>query len=202
MAKINIIVVDDHKMFLEGLKDALSKKDNLQIVGTYTNGNEMLNVLKNEIIDLLITDISMPKINGVELIKNAKEIQPSLKILVVSMFKQIQSLNSINGYLLKETSYDELITAIESIVLNNTSYFYKDFQRKHNFLEFNKTILTTREKQIIKLIANEYSVNEIAKTPLLSPHTIETHKKNIFHKLQVTNTAGLMKKAFYLGYIE
>ena len=117
------------------------------------------------------------------------------------MFQQIQSFRGIDGYLLKETSYSELIKAIKEIVLYDKKYFYDAYSKGSETLEFKKTILTTREKEIVNLIANQYSVDEIAEQLFLSRYTVETHKKNIFQKLQVKNAAGLIKKAIYLGYI-
>jgi len=201
MNTIKIILVDDHVMFLDGISKVLSEKDEFEIIGAFNNANDAIKALKNGTPDILITDISMPGLNGIEFIKIVKQQFPNLKILVVSMFKQIQSFNGIDGYLLKETSYNELINAIKLIVSENKKYFYKDFKKKNNELEFNKTILTTREKEVITLIAQELTTDEIATKLFLSRHTIETHKKNIFQKLQVNNAAGLVKKAVFLGYI-
>lgn len=198
---INVIIVDDHNMFLEGMHASLSKQDNINVLGIYNNAKAALKVLTKELPDLLITDISMPEINGLEFIKMVNEKFPDLKILVMSMFKQIQSFDGINGYLLKETNFDELLQAIDCIVIHNKDYFYKDGIDKKNSLDFNKKILTKREKDIVSLIAKELTTSEIAETLFLSKYTVETHKKNIFLKLQVNNAAGLIKKAVYLGYI-
>lgn len=201
MHKIRVIVVDDHEMFLEGISNTISNQENMELIGSFNNATNALEFLKKNVPDLLITDISMPEINGLEFIKRAKSQVPDLKILVVSMFKQIQSFNGIQGYLLKETSYNELITAINNIVLKDEKYFYKDYAKTNDSLEFNKSILSKREKEIVKLITAELTTDEIAKKLFLSKHTIETHKKNIYLKLQVNNVAGLIKKAIYLGYI-
>ncbi|GAA3639538.1 response regulator transcription factor [Flavivirga jejuensis] len=199
--KINLIIVDDHCMFLEGMSAALSKQENLNVWGVFDSAKEALKVLDNNVPDLLITDISMPEINGLEFVKMVNKKFPDLKILVMSMFRQIQSLDGINGYLLKETNFDELLCAIDSIVIRNENYFYKGYQKNNDVLDFNKKILSSREKDIVNLIAKELTTDEIAETLFLSKHTIETHKKNIFLKLQVNNAAGLVKKAMYLGYL-
>lgn len=202
MLAIKLLIVDDHHMFLEGVNNALSQNKDFEVVDACTNGKDALKILKSKEVELLITDMSMPEINGIELVKQAKAIQPSLKILIVSMFKQLQSFDNIDGYLLKETSYDELIKAIKQIVLENKRYFYSSYTKRDEKLEFKKNILTTREKEIVCLIAKQFSVDDIAEKLFLSRHTVETHKKNIFQKLQVKNAAGLVKKAIYLGYID
>ena len=202
MHKIRLVIVDDHKMFLDGILSVLSEESDFEIIGSFNKPKDAIPFLKNNEIDLLITDISMPDINGIEFIKIIKHEIPTIKILAVSMFKQLQSFNGINGYLLKETGFEELIKAIKSIVVDNIDYFYSDFiEQKEPKLDFKKSILTKREKEVIGLIAKQLSVDEIAEILFLSKHTVETHKKNIFLKLQVNNAAGLIKKAVYLGYI-
>jgi len=201
MYKIRIVIVDDHEMFLQGISAVLSKQDNFEVVHVFNNAKDAIKAIKIETPDLLITDISMPEINGLEFIKEANLQHPKLKILVVSMFKQIQSFDGIHGYLLKETSYEELIIAINKIVLHDEKYFYKVYHKDNGSLEFNKSILSTREKEIVALIAKELTTEVIAEKLFLSKHTVETHKKNIYLKLQVNNAAGLIKKAVYLGYI-
>jgi len=183
MINIKVVLVDDHKIFLHGVKNVLNEQDNIDVVAVFNEAKYALDNLKTNIPDLLITDISMPNLNGIEFVKKVKQLYPDLKILVVSMFKQIQSFNGIDGYLLKETSYEELIKAINTIVIDGEKYFYNTFVEKKETLEFNKTILTTREKEIVNLISKELTTDEIATKLFLSKHTVETHKKNIFQKL-------------------
>ena len=149
--------------------------------------------------ELLITDISMPNMNGIEFIEKVKKQHPYLKILVISMFQQIISRKMIHGFILKEASSEEFIKAIKEIVIHGNSYF-KD---KSNTLIKQTAIssLTKREKEIVLLIAQEKTVNEIAQDLFLSRMTVETHKKNIFLKLQVKTNAGLIRKALMLGVI-
>ncbi|OEK07531.1 hypothetical protein A8C32_17190 [Flavivirga aquatica] len=199
--KINLVVVDDHSMFLDGISAVLSKEENINIIGVYNNAKDALNILDTHMPDLLITDISMPEINGLEFVKMVNEKYPDLKILVISMFKQIQTFEGINGYLLKETSSEQLLLAIDRIVIHDEKYFYKDYEKGNNVLNFHNAILSAREKDIVCLMAKELTTDEIAGQLFLSRYTIETHKKNIYLKLQVNNAAGLIKKAVYLGYI-
>jgi DNA-binding NarL/FixJ family response regulator len=198
---INIILVDDHTMFLEGLEATLSKQAHLNVTNVLTNARDALAVLNTQTPDLLITDISMPDINGIEFIQAVNQKHPTLKILVISMFQQIQAFQGIKGYVLKETGTEELLLAIDKIAIQNETYFYNAYQKPEQSLKFNSTILTQREKDIVNLIAKEHTTSEIADQLFLSKYTVETHKKNIYLKLKVTNAAGLVKKAVYLGYI-
>lgn len=201
MTKIKLVIVDDHKMFLDGISNVLSKHDDIEILSVLDNASEALTFLKSDTPDLLITDISMPEMNGLEFVKIVKQQYPNLKILVVSMFQQIQSFTGIDGYLLKETGFDELIKAIYQIVIENEPYFYSDYKASNEELEFNKKIITRREKEVIQLIAQELTSDQIADQLFISKHTVETHKKNIFLKLQVNSVVGLIKKAMYFGYV-
>jgi len=201
MKPINIILVDDHALFLDALQKVLSSHESFNIVSTYHHAAEALNGIKKQDVDLVISDISMPDMNGVELVKQIKKEKPATKILMVSMFPSINEIQHIDGYVLKETSYKELVHAIHTII-EGKKYFYNGYESSDKTsIEFKKSFVTNREKQIIQLIAQEFTVDQIADQLFLSRHTVETHKKNIFLKLQVNNMAGLIKKALYLGYI-
>lgn len=199
--KIKIALVDDHQMFLDGMISVLSNQKEFDILFVENNPKVALLKIKTNAPDILISDISMPEMNGLEFIKIVKQDFPEIKILVLSMFESLQSVQDIDGYLLKETSKDELIKTIIDIVQNDKKHFGSEQITKDTF-NFKKSILTDREKEIIQLIANEYTTDEIAEKLFTSKSTIETHRKNIFYKLQVKNIAGLIKKAIYLGVVK
>jgi DNA-binding NarL/FixJ family response regulator len=196
---IKIVLVDDHQMFLDGMIAVLSQEENMQILFVENSAKVALKKIKIEVPDLVITDISMPDMNGLEFVKILKKDFPEIKILVLSMFENIQSSEGIDGYLLKETDKITLIKAVNGIVLKDEKHFVAENQK--NSLDFNKSILSPREKDIIQLIAQEYTTEQIAEKLFLSKNTIDTHRKNIFFKLDVKNIAGLVKKAFYLGIL-
>lgn len=198
---IRIVIVDDHQMFLEGMASVLSQEENIEVLFTENSARAALKKMKTQSPDLVITDISMPDINGIEFIKNLNTDFPGVKILVLSMHKSPNHIEGIDGYLLKETDKEELIAAINGIVLHHQQYFTDTGAKEDDFI-FKKTILSNREKEIIKLIAQEFTTEEIAEKLFISKHTIESHRKNIFLKLQVKNIAGLIKKAIYLGVID
>ena len=198
---ITIGIVDDHKMFLDGLISVLSNEPNFEIVFAENRSKDALLKIEKSVPDIIITDISMPEMNGIEFIKILRKDFQDVKILVVSMFDNMQSLKDINGFLLKETDKQKLIDAINGIVLRNEKHF-NGASTNENLFEFNKSILSKREKEIIELIAKELTTDEIALQLNISKNTIETHRKNIFYKLQVRNIAGLIKTAIYLGVID
>lgn len=197
---IRIGLIDDHQMFLDGMVSVLSQKSNFEIVFAVNNAPMALKKIAADLPDIIITDISMPEMNGIEFIKALKTKHIDVKILVVSMFESLQTYENIDGYLLKETEKEKLITAIEDIVIRNQKVFWNS-EKKANQFEFNKNILSPREKEIIKLIAQEMTTDEIASKLNSSKHTIETHRKNIFVKLQIKSTAGLILKAVQLGVL-
>lgn len=197
---IKIVIVDDHQMFLDGLVSVLSRQNNIDILFTENSARKALKKIKDQTPDLVITDVSMPDMNGLEFIKILQNDFPSIRILALSMYQSISSIDGINGYLLKETDKDELIKVINGIALHNKKFFVGNSE--NNDFDFKKAILSSREKEIIQLISEERTTEEIAEKLFLSKHTIETHRKNIFFKLQVKNIAGLIKKATYLGVIK
>ncbi len=201
MNKIKVILVDDHDLFLNGLKASICTYDCIEVVATFTKAKNALDFLKKNTVDLVITDISMPEINGIEFIKMLKQLVPEAKVLAISMFPPVHYEKSFyNGYLIKDASVETVVEAIKCIVYKNSSFFYENIKKSEG-LNFSKTIVTKREREIINLIAQEYTVDEIAERLFLSKHTVETHKKNIFFKLQIKTNAGLVKKAIQLGFI-
>lgn len=200
MRKIKIVVVDDHKMFLDGIVSVLSNEANIEILFSENRAIEALKKIKVNQPDLIITDISMPEMNGLEFIKALKINYPEIKILVLSMFKNLNSFKDIDGFLLKETDSSILIKTINEIVLHNKKHF-EGSENTLNALDFKKSILSSREKEIIQLIAQELTTEEIAEKLIISKHTIEAHRKNIFIKLNVKNIAGLINVAIRLGVI-
>ena len=198
---INIVIVDDHQLFLDGIVSVLSNQANIKILFTENKPVEALKKIKINKPDLIITDISMPEMNGLEFIKILKKEYPRIKILVLSMFKNMQSYKDIDGFLLKETDKDELIEAINRIVIQKEKVFAKNDDAFEEF-DFRKSILSSREKEIIQLISEEFTTEEIAEKLLISKHTIEAHRKNIFFKLGVKNIAGLISKSIHLGFVK
>lgn len=196
--KIRIALIDDHQLFLDGLTTLLQQEKDFEIIYTSTKATDFVVQLKNLAVDILIVDISMPEMNGLELINEIKQQEFLLKIIVLSSYANSIDSSFIDAALLKEISEKELFTTIRT-VYNDT---YKQKGNMQNFNVIHSSFLSKREKQIINLIGEGLTVNEIANKIVLSKHTIETHKKNIFFKLGVINNAQLIKKSMVLGIID
>lgn len=198
---IKIAIIDDHLIFLKGLIMLLEQDENFEIIHAYNNYSDLLKNIKLQEPDILITDISMPEINGIELSKMVRKYYPDIKIMIMSSYSNMVSATDVDGYLLKDTDSEILIESIKKIVWKNEKVFYKDFQTTEKY-DFNKSIVSKREKEIIDFIGKGYTTDEIAEKLCISKHTVETHRKNIFNKLQVNNIAALIKKSITLGLID
>lgn len=203
---LRILLVDDHQMFLDGLKTLLSKHDSIEVVSEALNGQEALNIIRKEQIDLVLSDINMPEMSGTELAKAIKHEMPDVKILILSMYNDREIIHEIvmteaEGYILKNSNKQELLSALERIASGGTYYSNEvmeiitdSYVAKQKSQEKTKD-LTKREIEIIKLICQEYSTPEIAETLFISPLTVETHRKNILKKTKVRTIVGLIKFA-------
>lgn len=207
----NIIIVDDHKMFLDGISSIFSEVEDYNIMLKSTDGIHVLKFIQNNVdkkIDLVITDISMPEIDGITLNHRIKNFNPHIKTLVVSMHtdtKMIDRLiqNDVDGYVSKNAEKHELLKAVDTI-LNGDRFFSDSIKQAYMNSVFNKEkdaiqSLTKREKEVLKLIAEEFTTQEIADQLFLSKHTIESYRKTLISKLKVKNLAGLTKYAIKLG---
>ena len=212
--KYNLIIADDHKMFLDGVLSILASKDDYQILMTANSGANVVKYVKinpTAKIDLIITDLSMPEVDGITLNKTVKETNPNIKVLVVSMHMDTAMIDTlikadVDGYIPKNAEKEELLKAIATI-LKGEKYFSESIKKAYMNSVFTKeketlTALTEREKEVLKLIALENTTQEIADQLFLSKHTIESYRKNLISKLNVRNLAGLTKYAIKLGLVD
>lgn len=212
--KYNLIIADDHKMFIDGLKSILKDAPELNVILTAKDGSQVakyLDINGADNLHLLITDLSMPEMDGIELNTYVKQKYTSLKTLVVSMHidgGMIDKLirNNVDGYVPKNAEKEELLNAIRSI-LKGEKYFSAEIKRAYTDAMFEQKkqeeiSLTKREIEVLRLIAEENTTQEIADTLFLSKHTIESYRKNLISKLQVKNLAGLTKHAIKMGLLD
>lgn len=213
---LKVFITDDHELYLEGLVLLLNKQPGVQVLGSATNGESLLNQLPNEEIDILLLDVHLPDIGEEELLKKVREKQPSIKILYLTIMRGTRYIHKllkhdIQGYLLKNTNIEELIKALET-VQSGKKYFSREINILDTEQDFRNTvtiedrkvdeILSKREIEVLTLICKEYSNSEIAKKLFLSVSTVETHRKNLIAKLGVNNTVGLVKFALKNKLIE
>ncbi len=213
-SSFSIIIADDHAMFLDGLKSILAEEEHINIELTAKTGEQVIKYLRinpDAGIDLVITDINMPKMDGIALNKAIKSEFPKIKTLVVSMLEDANKIktlteNKVNGYLSKNAEKQELLKAIKTI-LNGENYFSPRIKQVVMEAMFAaktepEIILTKREKEVLKLIAEEFTTQEIADKLFLSKHTIESYRKNLISKLGVRNLAGLTRFAVEQGLLD
>ena len=204
--KISLAIVDDHQIVIDGIKSLLNGLPNFHVVIECTKPELVHDLLKNEKVDILLTDVMMPIMNGAELAKNVRKEFPNIKILALSMSGQGDMVNQmiddadICGYVLKNIGQKELIHALEKIAGGGIYFSDEVLQEMTKASERKKSNeeahLTTREIQIIRLIEKEYSNKKIADELFLSERTVETHRKNIFRKSKTSSVIGLIKYAY------
>lgn len=203
---IKIALVDDHQIIIDGLISLLNQSHTIQLIATANSGKEILQKLNETNVDILITDITMPQMSGLELAKKVKEYFPAIKIIALSMNADADTIDAmvndadIAGYLLKQTGANELVTAIEK-VYNGGIYFQTeilDALEKQSAVKQNtqRANLSSRELQIVALMEKDFSNKQIATELNISVRTVETHRKNIFRKTQTNNLLSLIKWAY------
>ena len=193
--KVRIGIVDDHQLILDGLEKLLNSEENFRVVFIENSAKKALEIMEKNPVDLVITDVAMPELNGAEFIQRIKQTHPKVKILVLSMYKtDLISEDDIDGYLLKESSSKTILKKVKEIVQQKPKNIYAPSTGVyHN--------LSKREREIVVEIGNGLSSDQIAEKLFLSYYTVETHKKNIYLKLDVKTTSELIKKAMHLGII-
>ncbi|ABQ05019.1 response regulator transcription factor [Flavobacterium johnsoniae] len=213
MNQINLLIADDHTMFLQGIISLLEQEPNITIIDKAVNGIEALEIIKKGVVDFIILDISMPEMDGIELSKILKKQHPNVKILIVSTHSNVMIVSrliriGVNGYLLKNAAKEELLKAINTIA-SGENYFAEELEEKHlsNSSKIEKQVsnlteLSSREKEILVLIAHEYNTAEIAEKTFISLNTVNTHRRNLLSKLNAKNTAGLVKYAVENGLVD
>lgn len=214
MTPYRIILADDHVMLREGIKKIINDTKGMQVVAEASDGLELLRMVQKNPVDMVILDISMPRLRGIEAAQEIRKSNPGVKTLFLSMYKTKEYLHlalsaGARGYLLKEDTGSELINAIEAIRSGKTylsPLFLKDLPddlidicRGNGQLDNDP--LTSRERQVLKLIAEGKTSKEIAVLLFISIHTVNNHRKNIKNKLGIHKNADLIKYAMQQGYV-
>jgi DNA-binding NarL/FixJ family response regulator len=186
MSKIKIAIADDYKIFRDGLKVGLSADEDLDVVLEADNGEDLLKAIEKSTPDVIIMDLKMPIMDGMEATKEVRKKYPGVKVLVVTMYDDDKFIihlmeNGANGYLLKNAEPGEIRKSIHAV--HENGYYFNDLVNK---------ALTERELQVLKLICEEKTASEIAKEIFLSPRSVEGIRQRLIEKVGVRNTAGLV----------
>jgi DNA-binding NarL/FixJ family response regulator len=216
MSKIRIAIADDYKIFREGLKVGLSADDNMEVMLEADNGEDLLKALENAQPDVIIMDLKMPIMDGMEATKVVRKKYPSMKVLVVSMYEDDKFIihlmeNGANGYLLKNAEPEEIRRSIYAV--HENGYYFNDLVNKallkklilKNNLKpsFNQNVeLSERELEVLKLICEEKTASEIAREIFLSPRSVEGIRQRLIEKVGVRNSAGLVMFAVKSGIVD
>lgn len=204
MSSTSILIVDDHKIIRKALKLFLSQTHEHFVVHEANSGKEALEKIKKYFFDLVITDVIMPNMDGVELAKRIRKATPATKVMAFSMDNDDGNIKRMlqagaKGYLLKDCDDDEFLLSVKTVLSGATYYSPEVKQVVMESLSSRngnvKMVLSKREKEILNLLFQEYSNREIAEKLFISQRTVETHKRNIMEKTGARNLAGLVKFA-------
>lgn len=211
---INLLIADDHQIFLDGLQSLLDGEEGISVSGQARNGREVLTFLKTETPQIVLMDINMPVMNGLEATRKVVEEHPEVKVIMLTMHERADYITQMieagaSGYLLKNSSRTDLVNGIRTVAGGGTYYSQEVTQAVMDNLRKSAkqksrqeaAALTPREIEVLKLITKENTTAEIAEALFISTHTVESHRKNLLSKLGKKNTAGLAAEAVRLGLV-
>ena len=208
---IRLLIADDHRLFIEGMKLLVQSEADLLCVGEAANGVEALQFLEKNPVEVVLLDIDMPVMNGMEACLEIKKRFPKVKILALTMYNQPSIIrqimkNGASGYILKNTSKEELLDAIHAVMRGDIFLSRKASDSLVNEFTQPQTTafipeITNREKEVLQLIVDGCTTPEIAQRLFISPNTAETHRRNLLAKLGVRNTAELVRLTLEKGLL-
>ncbi|MBI3136315.1 MAG: response regulator transcription factor [Bacteroidetes bacterium] len=218
MGKKRVLLVDDHQLIIDGLRGFIEAAPAYAVVGEANTGTEAVRLAAVLNPDVILMDIEMPEMSGIQACQEIKKTMPDVKIIIVSMHHEKQLIKKLidlgaDGYLLKNSQQQEVMDALEK-VLRNQSYFSQDVTLSlldksnsknastHSSAVLHVSQLTEREIEILKLVAQGMTNKEIGDSLNISHRTVDTHRTNLMKKLEVTNVAGLIRFAFKNGLIQ
>lgn len=209
---IRVLLVDDHIVLRDGLKSLLNHESDIEVIGDVGDGREAISAVESLQPDVILTDISMPGLNGIESVRMLRHEHPTLKIIILSMHSGqeyvLQSLQAgANGYVVKQADASEVLAAVRSVMAGGA--YLSPTISKHlidDYLsqtpeEISAPKLTTREREVAQLIAEGQSTREISETLTISVKTVETHRMNIMKKLNAKSATDIIKYALKKGWI-
>jgi DNA-binding NarL/FixJ family response regulator len=203
--KAGIFIVDDHYMVIEGIRSLLQHEKDIEWLGHATNAASCLGFLKQQQPDVILMDVNLPDMSGIDLCKEVKQLYPAVLVLGLSTFNQqaiIRKMmdNGAAGYVLKNASKEELLEAI-TFVLKGDSYFSSEAVLSLKKSDTEQPLITRREKEVLQFIAEGLTNAEISEKLFISIATVNTHRKSLLEKFEVKNTAMLIGKAIRIGLV-
>jgi len=205
----NILIVDDHPMVVAGLQQLLAQLDGIRVAATACNAFDAIALLREQRVDIILLDINLPDINGIDLCKKIKKEFPDIKILGISTFSERSYIsrminNGASGYLIKSASAEEIAAAIQTVM---SGRLYLSLAMEHLLQPSSRApsgalpVLTKREKEVLRLIADGMTNPQIAGKLFISPLTVDSHRKSLLTKFNVNNTASLVRMAVEQGLL-
>ena len=209
MRPLRVFVVDDHPMVVEGMLSMLSQQPSIEVAGHAMSAASCMGYFLHHTADVVLMDINLPDKSGIDLCKELKQKRPDVYILGISNFNQGSYVRQMiekgaSGYVLKTVSKEELLLAIETVSKGKVYMSHEAFKAMSKESERQQAlpILTKREKEVLQLIAEGHTNPQIADKLFVSPSTVDSHRKNLLSKLEVNNTAALIKFAYENKLIE
>jgi len=212
---IKVVVADDHTILRQGIKALLDNQAGIEVIGEAKDGREALTLIERLQPDVILMDIAMPGLNGLEATRRIKKKFPKIKVLVLTMYTNEEYVFQIlqagaNGYLVKETAFQDLISAITAVYRDEAfmspsiskKVINRYTQRAQKTNDTTCDVLTTREREVLQLIAEGSSSKKIAEALFISPKTVETHRTHIMDKLNIHNRTDLVKYAIRKGIVD
>lgn len=215
--RINVLIVDDHQLIIDGLYALLNGEQGISVVAGVNSGEEAMKLLRKEHVDVVLADINMPKMSGIELTEMIRKSFPTVKVLALTMHDENSLINKMieagaSGYVLKSTHISDLCDAIVSVA-DGSKYLSQDVQSvimrnicnpKSQIVQFQPKVakLSKRETEILNLIAQEYTNEAIAEKLFIGKRTVETHRRNIFAKTKTKTIVGLIRYALENNLID
>ncbi len=213
---VRVMIIDDHQLIIDGLSSILQDEEDVLFVGGANSMEQALELLEKQQVNVALVDINMPGKSGIEVTRKLKELYPDIQVLALTMHEDISIITRMveagaSGYILKRTNMNEVLEAIR-VVADKGKYLGRDVQalmmenlnssdHMKVLTENSPATLTSREKEILNLVAREYNNGEIAEKLFISERTVETHRRNIFTKTKTKSIVGLIKYAIREGLV-
>ncbi len=199
MEKIKLLIVDDHRVLVEGLNKLFDNSDTVDVIGVAYSGKECRNALRKELPDVILLDINLPDVSGIDLCKEIKTENPEIKIVALSSFNEYTIVrrmieNGASGYVVKNAMPEEIFLSVETVA-NNEIFLCEEIDLLMRNRSNNPIWLTPREKELLKYIVEGLTNHEIAEKMYLGVETINSYRKNLLIKLGAKNTAVLVRMA-------